>query len=279
MSFRFGRLPIVLAVIAAVGLTGCASIFHKKKKTDLSYQERPVDLLYATGADALDRGSWGMAVLYFKEVERQHPYSEWARRAILMQAYAHYQANQYAEAVGDADRFVSLYPGNASAVYAYYIKSVCYFEQILDVGRDQASTQQALAALNEVIKRYPTTEYAADARVKLDMVNDQLAGKELAIGRWYEKNNQPFAAMGRFKTVVDTYQTTAQTPEALYRLVEVDLQLGLLGEAQKNAAVLGKNFPGDPWYIDAYKLMTAKGFKPAVEPKAKKSLLEKWRIG
>lgn len=278
MSFRFVRFPMILAVAAAVAVTGCASL-HKKKKTDLSYQERPVDLLYATGAASLDRGNWNGAVLYFKEVERQHPYSEWARRAILMQAYAHYEANQYTEAVGDADRFISLYPGNASAVYAYYIKSVCYFEQILDVGRDQASTQQALAALSEVVKRYPTTEYASDARVKLDLVNDQLAGKELAIGRWYEKNNQPFAAMGRFKEVVDRYQTTAQTPEALFRLVEVDLQLGLIGEATKNAAVLGKNFPGDPWYIDAYKLMTSKGLKPAVEPKAKKSLLEKWHIG
>jgi outer membrane protein assembly factor BamD len=278
VNLRFGRLPVILAVISAVALSGCA-LLHKKKKTDLSYQERPVDLLYVTGASALDRGNWNGAVLYFKEVERQHPYSEWARRAILMQAYAHYQANQYTEAVADADRFISLYPGNASAVYAYYIKSVCYFEQILDVERDQASTQQALAALTDVVRRYPNTEYAQDARIKLDMVNDQLAGKELAIGRWYEKNNQPFAAMGRFKTVIDTYQTTAQTPEALYRLVEVDLQLGLIEEAQKNAAVLGKNFPGDPWYIDAYKLMTSKGFKPAVEPKAKRGLLEKLRIG
>ncbi len=278
MSFRFGRLPIVVAVIASVALSGCAML-HKKKKSDLAYQERPVDLLYSVGSQSLDRGNWGGAVLYFKEVERQHPYSEWARRAILMQAYAHYQAGQYNEAVGDADRFVSLYPGNASAVYAYYIKAVCYFEQILDVGRDQASTQQALAALSEVVKRYPTTEYAADARVKLDLVNDQLAGKELAIGRWYEAHNQPFAALGRFKTVIDTYQTTAQTPEALFRLVEVDLQLGLVDEAKKNAAVLGKNFPGDRWYISAYKLMTSKGLKPAVEPKAKKSLLEKWHIG
>jgi outer membrane protein assembly factor BamD len=266
-------------VAAAVAVSGCASIFHKKKKTDLSYQERPVNLLYVTGAQALDRGNWNGAVLYFKEVERQHPYSEWARRAILMQAYAHYQANQYTEAVADADRFVSLYPGNASAVYAYYLKAVCYFEQILDVGRDQAATEQALAALTEVVRRYPNSEYAQDARIKIDMVNDQLAGKEMSIGRYYERNNQPFAAMGRFKKVVDSYQTTSQTPEALFRLVEVDLQLGLVQEAQKNAAVLGKNFPGDRWYVAAYKLMTAKGFKPAVEPKAKKSLLEKIHIG
>jgi outer membrane protein assembly factor BamD len=216
---------------------------------------------------------------YFREVERQHPYSEWSRRAILMTAFAHYQAGDYTEATGDADRFISLYPGNASAAYAYYLKSVCYFEQIIDVGRDQAATEQALAALREVIRRFPHSEFAADARLKLDMVNDQLAGREMTVGRFYLVNGQPVAAMGRFKNVVDRFQTTSHTPEALYRLVEVDITLGLMGDAQRNAAVLGANFPGDRWYIDAYRLMTSKGLRPAVQPKDRRSLPEKIGIG
>ena len=199
-------------------------------------------------------------------MERQHPYSEWSRRAILMTAYAHYQANDYDGAREDADRFIGLYPGNPSTVYAYYIKAICYFEQIIDVGRDQAATEEALASLREVVRRYPTTEYATDAKLKIDMVNDQLAGKEMAIGRWYLRDGEPLAAIGRFKTVIDRYQTTSHTPEALYRLVEAYLTLGLTNEAQRNAAVLGYNYPGDGWYSDAYSMMSGKGLQPAVAP-------------
>jgi len=157
-----------------------------------------------------------------------------------MQAFAHYQSNSYAEAIGDADRFASLYPGNPSTVYAYYLKAICYFEQIVDVGRDQAATEQALNALRDVVQRYPNTEYARDARLKIDMVNDQLAGKEMAVGRYYLRQNQPVAAIGRFRTVIERFQTTSHTPEALYRLVEVYLSIGLLDEAKKNGAVLGE---------------------------------------
>ena len=266
MLHKFPRpsLAIVAVLAIALGATGCAS---HKGKTRLAYQERPVELLYSAGAERLDRHHWSEAIDYFREVERQHPYSEWSRRAILMTAYAHYQANQYTDAIGDADRFVSLYPGNPSAAYAYYLKAVCYFEQIMDVGRDQAATEQALAALREVNTRYPQTEYSADARVKVDMVNDQLAGKEMTVGRFYLRQNQPLAAIGRFKNVIDRYQTTSHAPEALYRLTEAYLTLGLLDEAKRNAAVLGFNYPGDPWYADAYALMTNKGLRPAVEPK------------
>ena len=248
---------------AALALASCAG---KKEKPRLAYEERPVELLYATGADRLDRGLWNQAVQYFGEVERQHPYSEWSRRAILMTAYAHYQGNDYAEAIGDADRFISLYPGNPAAAYAHYLKAICYFEQIVDVGRDQAATGQALANLNEVVQRYPRTEYAADARLKIDMVNDQLAGKEMTIGRWYLRQGDTLAAIGRFKTVIERYQTTSHTPEALYRLVEAYLTLGLAEEAKRNGAVLGYNYPGDVWYRDAYNLLTDKGLRPAVEP-------------
>ena len=260
-----GRAPVLiaLALASSFSLTACA----KKAKPGLAYEERPVELLYATGARELDRRQWGDAVQYFDEVERQHPYSEWARRAILMQAYAHYESNDYQDAIAAADRFIGLYPGNPSAAYAYYLKALCYFEQIADVGRDQAATEQARNALMETIRRYPDTAYASDARLKLDMVNDQLAGKEMNVGRWYLRHHQPLAAIGRFRTVVERYQTTSHAPEALYRLVEAYMTLGVVEEATRNGSVLGYNYPGDRWYNAAYSLLTSKGLKPEVVPK------------
>ena len=256
------RWGFALALLAATALAGCAS----KPKPHLAYEERPVELLYTVGADRLDKHQWNDAVDYFREVERQHPYSEWSRRAILMTAYAHYMANNYSEAIADSDRFISLYPGNASTVYAYYLKSICFFEQIVDVGRDQAYTQQAQSSLREVVKRYPNSEYAADARLKMDMVADQLAGKEMTVGRYYLRAGDPMAAIGRFRTVVDKYQTTSHAPEALYRMVEAYLTVGLTDEAKRNGAVLGFNYPGDVWYRDAYSLLTSRGLQPALEP-------------
>jgi outer membrane protein assembly factor BamD len=256
----------LVAGVCALALAGCAG--HNKKKPELAYEERPVELLYSVGAERLDQRRWSEAVQYFQEVERQHPYSEWARRSILMQAFAHYEANNYDEAIADANRFIQLYPGNPSAAYAHYLKSICYFEQITDVGRDQAATGQALDSLKDVVQRYPNTEYASDARLKIDMVNDQLAGKEMTVGRYYLRSGDTLAAIGRFRAVVDKFQTTTHTPEALYRLVEAYLTLGLAEEAKRNGAVLGYNYPGDAWYREAYKLLTAKGFRPAVEPKS-----------
>ena len=269
MPWKFARRSSIVLAAAALGLlaAGCAN--KNKNKLDLSYQERPVELLYATGAEELDKRQWATASEYFDEVERQHPYSEWARRAILMQAFAHYEANQYDDAIADADRFVSLYPGNPSAPYAYYLKAQCYFEQIADVNRDQAATGQAQAAFNEIEKRFPTSEYAVDAKLKMDMLSDQLAGKEMTVGRWYLRNGYPVGAIDRFKTVIDRYQTTSHTPEALYRLVEAYLSLGLRDEAVHDGAVLGYNFPGDRWYEQAYALLTSKGLRPSAPPKAK----------
>jgi outer membrane protein assembly factor BamD len=260
-----GRAALIVVLTAALAVSAC-STFGKKKKPTLAYEERPVDLLYNAGADRLDRHQWSEAVDYFREVERQHPYSEWARRSILMTAYAHYQANDYAEAISDADQFISLYPGNPSTPYAYYLKATCYFEQIVDVGRDQASTSEAGEALREVAKRYPYSEYAADARLKIDMVQDQLAGKEMNIGRYYLRAGDPLGAIARFKTVIDKYQTTSHTPEALYRLVEAYLTVGLVNEARENGAVLGYNYPGDVWYRDAYNLLTSRGLRPSIKP-------------
>ncbi|HEY3797947.1 MAG TPA: outer membrane protein assembly factor BamD [Caulobacteraceae bacterium] len=254
----------MLALAVALALGGCNTF--KKKKPELAYEERPVELLYNAGATRVDQHQWNDAINYFKEVERQHPYSEWARRSILMTAYAHYMSNDYAEAIADSDQFISLYPGNASTPYAYYLKAICYFEQIVDVGRDQASTSEAGEALRDVAKRYPNSEYAEDARLKIDMVQDQLAGKEMNIGRYYLRAGDPLGAIGRFRTVIEKYQTTSHTPEALYRMVEAYLTLGLVAEARRNAAVLGFNYPGDPWYQDAYDLLTLKGYRPGVAP-------------
>jgi outer membrane protein assembly factor BamD len=254
---------VALAGVCGLALAACAG---KANKPIIATQQRPVDVVYNTGATKLDQHQWVEAVNYFHEVERQYPYSEWSRRAILMTAYAHYAGNDYDDAREDADRFISLYPGNPSAAYAFYLKGICYFEQIIDVGRDQAATEQALTALREVVCRYPNTEYATDAKLKIDMVNDQLAGKEMAVGRYYLREGQPLAAIGRFRQVIDKYQTTSDAPEALYRLVESYLTLGLLEEAKRNAAVLGYNYPGDRWYQDAYTLMAGKGVRPAIVP-------------
>jgi outer membrane protein assembly factor BamD len=256
------RLAAV-ALTAALALSACAG---KRDRPQIAYEERPVELLYATGSARLDENRWDDAVDFFQEVERQHPYSEWSRRAILMTVYARYQASDYEEAVAAADRFIALYPGNPSAAYAYYMKAVCWWEQIVDVNRDQAATEQALAAFREVDRRFPGSEYAADARLKMETVRDQLAGKEMTVGRWYLRQGQPLAAAGRFKAVVDRYQTTSHTPEALYRLVEAYLTLGLAEEAERNGAVLGHNFPGDPWYGDAYALLTNRGLQPSIQP-------------
>jgi outer membrane protein assembly factor BamD len=265
-----GRASILIAATAAVALAGCAHGRRDKlAKADNAYQERPVELLYATGAERMDQRQWTAATQYFDEVERQHPYSEWARRAILMEAFANYEGNKYDDAIAAADRFISLYPGSSNAAYAYYLKAQCYFEQIADVERDQGFTQQAQSAFREVERRFPTTQYAVDAKLKQDMILDQLAGKEMSVGRWYLRQGLPLSAIDRFKTVVDKYQTTSHTPEALYRLVEANLTLGLRDEATKDGAVLGYNYPGDKWYTKAYGLLTSKGLRPSAPPKAK----------
>lgn len=253
---------VVLA--ASLAMAGCAN--RPKAAPKITYKERPVDLLYNIASSYLDVGAWQPSIMYYREVERQHPYSEWARRAIMMQAYANYRAHNYSEAISEADRFVQLYPGNASAAYAYYLKSVCYFEQIVDVGRDQGSTELAQASLREVIRRYPGTPYSRDAQIKLDMVDDQLAGKEMTVGRFYLRSGDTVAAIGRFRTVLDRYSTTSHAPEALYRMVEAYLTIGVPMEAQRNAAVLGANFPGSTWYSEAYALMTTQGQQMEVVP-------------
>ncbi len=268
------RSGLILMTVAVAALTVSACSGTKPRQR-LAYEERPVEALYNTGYQRLQSKRWTDAVDYFQEVERQHPYSEWSRRAILMQVYAYYQNNNYQDAIAAADRFIALFPGNPSAAYAFYMRAICNFEQIVDVGRDQAYAEAALAGLRDVARRYPSTTYATDARIKIDMVNDQLAGKEMTVGRFYQRANQPLAAINRYKTVInnDAFQRSSHTPEALYRLVEVNLALGLTEEATRNVAVLGHNYPGSPWYAEAYALLTERGERPDVQPEAKR---ESW---
>jgi outer membrane protein assembly factor BamD len=189
-----------------------------------------------------------------------------------MEAYAHYQARSYDDAIEDAQRFISLHPGNESASYAYYLIAVCHFERILDVGRDQATTERALAALTDVVRRYPDSPYARDARLKLDMVYDQLAGKEMEVGRFYLERDQHLAAINRFRIVIENenFQRSSHTPEALHRLVESYLSVGMIEEAQRMAAILGHNYPGNEWYQRSYALMTDSGVVPVAEEEARR---------
>ncbi len=272
MNSRHTQVARALAMaVLATGLGACGT-FGRRERENVQYVEEPVAQLYNRGADYLDNRRWPQALAMFEEVERQHPYSSWARRAMLMEAYAHYQANQYDDAIEDAQRFVSLHPGNENAPYAYYLIAVCHFERILDVGRDQGTTERALAALNDVVRRYPESPYARDARLKIDMVNDQLAGKEMEVGRFYLTRDQHLAAINRFRNVVENpnYQTTSHTPEALHRLVEAYLSVGMTEEAQRMAAILGHNFPGNEWYERSYRLMTDAGVAPVAQEEAER---------
>lgn len=247
------RLLAILAVLSTAMLTGCASDSTPKEE-----ETTPVDTLYNNAAAAMDKKDYKQATHLFEEVERQHPYSEWATRAELMAAYASYKALDYDEAVLALDRFVELHPGNKDVDYALYLKALCYYEQISDVGRDQAMTEDALDAFTTLIRRFPDSRYARDAKLKRDLTLDHLAGKEMEIGRYYMNRGQINAAINRFLTVVKQYQTTTHVPEALHRLVEAYTTLGLRGEAVHVAAVLGYNYPGSKWYEDSYKLLDPK---------------------
>jgi outer membrane protein assembly factor BamD len=248
---------VLVPVAAALLLSGCATL-GGKKKGDTAYVARDVESLYTEAKERLDKGDYKVAAALFDEVERQHPYSEWARRAQIMGAFANYLQKDYNKAIEGAQRFLSIHPGNREAPYAYYLIAICYYEQIADVDRDQKITEQALDALTEVIRRYPQSEYAADAHLKLDLVNDHLAGKEMEIGRFYERSGRWLAADIRFQNVIDKYQTTSHIAEALYRLTETNLALGIPEEAKKYAAVLGANYPGSEWYQKAYALIGEK---------------------
>jgi outer membrane protein assembly factor BamD len=252
---------IMLALpLLALALTACQ---NSRRDEQLAYVERPVEQLYSRATEELDKRDYDDAILLFNEVERQHPYSEWARRSSLMSAFASYESRRYDDAISTAQRYLSLNPAGQGAAYAYYLIAASYFDQIMDVGRDQKTTELAKAALNDVVRRYPGTDYARDATLKLDMVQDQLAGKEMEIGRWYLRRNQHLSA-------VKEYDTTSHAPEALYRLVETYLSLGLKQEALASGAVLGYNYPETNWYRDAYRLLGNEGLDPEAASEAQK---------
>ena len=254
--------PLVLAALV-LPAAGCA---RNKLKGDTEYIARDVNTLYSLAKDLLDRRRYAQAGKLFDEVERQHPYSVWARRAQLMSAFSYYMAQQYPDAVSSAQRFLTIHPGNKDAPYANYLIAMSHYQQIEDVNRDQSITQQAADSFNELIRRYPQSRYAADARLKLDLINDHLAGKEMEVGRFYQRQGNWLAATLRFRTVIDKYQTSTHTPEALERLVESYLALGMPQEAQKAAAVLGANYPGSKWYERSYRLIQRHA--PAAAPQS-----------
>ena len=246
-------LIVVATVFVVTALTGACDVIRQAPE---EAPEGPPEKLYNMGMDLLLGGNPVAAAAVFDEVDRQHPYSVWADKAQIMAAYALYKRNKYDDAIVALERFIQLHPGSRDAPYAYYLKALCYYERITDVGRDQDLTRRAMAALDEIVRRYPKSKYARDARLKRDLTNDHLAGSEMGIGRFYLKKKQYLAAINRFRGVVDTYQTTSHVPEALHRLTEAYLALGLKDEAQSTAAVLGHNFPGSDWYVDSYALIT-----------------------
>ena len=253
VSDRPGRIRsgIVTAVLACatIALAGCSA------DEEEVYVERPVEDLYNAALDDLAAGEYDLSRVGFEEVDRQHPYSVWATKAQLMTAFSAYQQGDYDEAIVALDRFIELHPGNPDAAYAYYLKGLCYYEQIADVTRDQRITQLALASLEDVVTRFPGTDYARDAALKIDLARDHLAGKEMEIGRYYLNQEQYTAAINRFRAVIENFQTTSHVPEALHRIAEAYTALGLVGEAQQVAAVLGHNYPGSVWYIDSYEMI------------------------
>ena len=253
-GFRLDRSRNWLAALAvAVFLAGGCSSDEKPE-----YVEKPVERIYNEALANLQNEKYAESARLFDEVERQHPYSIWATKAQMMAAYAHYMQTQYDEAVIALERFIQLHPSHKDIPYAYYLKALCYYEQISDVARDQKMTDLARKTLRELITRYPNSKYTRDAKLKYELTEDHLAGKEMEIGRYYHRQGQYLAAINRFKAVVARYQTTTHVPEALHRLSEAYTALGLIDEAEKTAAVLGHNFPGSEWYVDSYDLLAGK---------------------
>ena len=243
-------IKTVCGTLLALSIAACST----SDETEEAFVERPVEKIYDEAYTAAQDGNFAKAAPLFDEVERQHPYSVWATQAQLMAAYSLYQTNQYDDAIAAVERFIELNPSNPNVDYAYYLKGLSFYKRIVDVGRDQALTREALMAFREVIRRFPESKYARDAKLKIDLARNHMAGKEMSIGRWYQNQGQYLAAINRYRRVVDEYDTTEQVPEALLRLTESYMALGLKAEAKRAAAVLGHNYPGSDWYQDAYAL-------------------------
>ena len=250
---RLAALALIIAVLPACSFFGKEDVIP----------DDPADKLYNQGLFLMNsKHDYKQAAKRFEEVDRQHPYSEWARKALLMSAYAYYEGTNYDDSIIAAKRYVTLHPGSPDAAYAQYLIASSYFDQIPDITRDQQRTEKALQALDEVVRKYPTTEYAAAAKRKMEIARDQLAGKEMETARFYQKKRDYIAAINRFKVVITQYQTTRHVEEALARLTEMYMTLGIVNEAQTAAAVLGHNFPDSTWYKEAYRLVKGGGLEP-----------------
>jgi outer membrane protein assembly factor BamD len=259
------RLAAALVVLA-IPLSGCGTgaLWDKFFAKDDTFKDEPADKLYNQGLYELNEKKDAKAASKkFEEVDREHPYSDWARKSLLMSAYAYYDAGDFDNCIGAATRYVTLHPGSPDAAYAEYLIAASNYDQIPDISRDQGRTEKAIAALEEVVRKYPTSEYAVSAKAKLEGARDQLAGKEMAIGRYYMQKRDYTAAINRFKTVVTQYQTTRHVEEALERLTEAYMAIGIVSEAQTAAAVLGHNFPDSRWYKDAYNIVKSGGVEPS----------------
>ena len=254
-------LPLLAALAMLSGCSGLsqwdgsyAGLSTSRARPDATVDRTP-EGLYAAGVEALQQRRYPQAVELFDQLERDHPYSTWATNAKIMAAYGDYQRNRYVEAIAALDRFIQLHPAHRDIAYAYYLRALSFYEQINDAQRDQRATETAMAALQDVANRFPDTAYARDARLKIDLGRDHLAGREMVIGRFYQRQRLLNAAIGRFRRVVEDFQTTNHVPEALHRLTEIYLSLGLTDEARRTASVLGHNFPGNEWYQDSYALL------------------------
>lgn len=272
-----GRGPVMaMLVVLAIPLAACStnpdnpgsgigslSIPNPFRSREAPLESKTPQQIYLDAEAQLDQGSVREAAKTFGEVERLYPYSEWSKRAMLMSAFAYHEAGQYAESRSAAQRYLDFYPADKDAPYAQFLIALSYYDQIVDIGRDQSNTFDALQEMRDIIERYPDSEYAKSAQMKFELALDHLAGKEMEIGRYYLARGHYTAAINRFRVVVEEYQTTTHTPEALHRLVEAYLSLGLVGEAQTAAAILGHNFRGSQWYADSYVLLTGRGLRPA----------------
>ncbi len=246
---KYLRFLATIFLVTLFALAGCASDVGENVK-----RQESVEKMYISAKATLDDQVYSKAAREFDAVEQNYPYSKWATKAQIMAAYAHYKNMKYSDSIMALDRFIQLHPGDDSTAYAYYLKALCYYEQISDVRRDQKMTELALKALKQVVSRFPGTQYARDAALKADLAVDHIAGKHIEIGRYYLKRKHYQAAINRFKTIVEQYQTTTHVAEALHRLVEAYISLGIMEEAQKNAAILGENYPKSQWYKDSYRL-------------------------
>ncbi|WP_405048128.1 outer membrane protein assembly factor BamD [Flexibacterium corallicola] len=258
-SLRLSNIVKTFALVSLIAVAGCAS---KDQTSDLDFEEAPAELLYNQGLALRAEGNLKEAERKFSELDRVYPYSEYARKSLINIAYLNYTMRRYPETVSAAKRFVSLYPGHEDSAYALFLIGQSYFAQIPDIGRDQKAAAQAMGAMQEVIQRYPDSEYATEARKKIRIAQDQLAGKEMEVGRYYLKRKNYLASINRFKVVVTNYQTTRHVEEALFRLTESYYALGVINEAQTAAAVLGHNFPQSQWYRDSYSLLQKGGYEP-----------------